>query len=222
MTTTTNDTLGCDTSDMLHIHALFRRAFSDLPGLVRAVPEADRERMRPIAQHTREVAAALHNHHEGEDQFLWDTLEKRAPACALHVGLMRSQHAATAAQLERLDTLLPAWEVAADAVARDALAELLDEIRTTLLAHLGQEESQILPTAATVMSQREWGLMHEHGMASIPPRKLLVQLGWILDVIPADQRPDWLRANLPAPARLLWRTVGRRQFAAHRARIYGR
>jgi len=221
MTATTTETLGCDTSDMLHIHALFRRAFSDLPGLVRGVPDGDRDRMTPVAQHAREVAAALHTHHEGEDQLLWDTLEMRAPACALHVGLMRSQHATTAAQLERLGALLPVWETAADAAARDHVADLLDEIRTTLLTHLGQEEAQILPTAATVMSQREWSLLHEHGMAAVPKDKLLLQLGWILEVIPADERPDWLRANLPAPARLLWKTVGRRRFAAHRARIYG-
>jgi hypothetical protein len=134
---------------------------------------------------------------------------------------MKSQHATTAAQLDRLDALLPTWEVAAGAAARDAVADLLEEIRTTLVAHLGQEETQILPTAATVMSQREWGLLHEHGMASIPKDKLLLQLGWILEIIPADERSAWLRANLPAPARLLWRTVGKRQFAAHRARIYG-
>lgn len=221
MTATTTEKLGCDTSDMLHIHALFRRAFTDLPGLVRGVPDGDLERMRAVAGHTREVAAALHNHHEGEDQLLWDKLEERAPACALHVGLMRSQHATTAAQLERLDVLMPTWEIAADAVARDHVADLLDEIRTTLLTHLGQEETQILPTAASVMSQREWSLLHEHGMASIPKDKLLLQLGWILEVVPADERPAWLRANLPAPARLAWRLVGKRQFAAHRARIYG-
>lgn len=221
MTATATEKLGCDTSDMLHIHALFRRAFTDLPGLVRGVPDGNRARMHPVAGHVREVAAALHHHHEGEDLLLWDTLEHRAPACALHVGLMKSQHAATAGQLERLDDLMPTWEVAADGVARDHVADLLSEMRTTLLAHLGQEEAQILPTAATVMSQREWSLLHEHGMASIPKDKLLLQLGWILEIVPADERTAWLRTNLPAPARLLWRTVGKRQFAAHRARVYG-
>ena len=169
----------------------------------------------------REVAGALHHHHEGEDLLLWDTLEQRAPSCALHVGLMRAQHAATAAQLERLDPLLDAWESGAGADERDEVAGLLDEIRDTLLQHLGQEETQILPTASTVMSQREWGLLHEHGMASIPRDRMFLQLGWILEVIPADERAGWLRTNLPAPARVLWRLVGRRQFAAHRARVYG-
>jgi len=221
MTTATTEKLGCDTSDMLTIHALFRRAFTDAPGLVRGVEDGDLTRLAPVAGHVREVAEALHHHHQGEDLLLWDTLEQRAPACALHVGLMRAQHAATANQLERLDELLTAWEDDAGVDERDAVAAHLDEVRDTLLAHLGQEETQILPTASTVMSQREWSLLHEHGMASIPKDRMFLQLGWILEVVPADERAGWLRTNLPAPARLLWRLVGKRQFAAHRAKVYG-
>ena len=221
MTTVTTEKLGCDTSDMLTIHALFRRAFTDAPALVRGVSDGDTDRMLVVADHVREVATALHHHHEGEDLLLWDTLEQRAPACALHVGLMRSQHAATAQQLQRLDALLDDWEEGAGAGRRDAVAALLDDVRDTLLTHLGQEETQILPTASTVMSQREWGLLHEHGMASVPKDRLLLQLGWILELVPADQRDGWLRTNLPLPARALWRMVGRRKFAAHRARVYG-
>jgi len=218
---TGTDKLGCDTSDMLTIHALFRRAFTDAPVLVRGVADGDTARMLPVADHVRELSGALHHHHEGEDLLLWDTLEQRAPACALHVGLMRSQHAATAAQLERLGGLMDAWEESAGGTEREAVAALLDDVRDTLLQHLGEEETQILPTAATVMSQREWSLLHEHGMASIPRDRMFLQLGWILEVVPADERAGWLRTNLPAPARVLWRLVGRRQFAAHRARIYG-
>jgi hypothetical protein len=218
---TGTEKLGCDTSDMLTIHALFRRAFTDTPVLVRAVADGDVARMLPVADHVREVAGALHHHHTGEDLLLWDTLEQRAPSCALHVGLMRAQHAATAHQLDRLGALMDAWEDTAGAAERDAVAAQLDEVRDTLLAHLGMEETQILPTASTVMSQREWGLLHAHGMASIPKDRMFLQLGWILEVVPPAERAGWLRTNLPAPARVAWRLVGRRQFAAHRARIYG-
>ena len=219
-TTAAPGTLGCDTSDMLTIHVLFRRAFTDLPGLVRGVAPGDLERVGVLAPHVRSVATALHHHHDGEDLLLWDTLEQRAPACALHVGRMRAQHATTAAQLVVLEDALPQWEHTAQASARDAVAHALDDVRDTLLTHLGDEETAILPTAATVMSQREWGALHEHGMASVPRSELLLQLGWILDVVPAAERAGWLRANLPLPARILWRTVGRRRFATHRARIY--
>jgi hypothetical protein len=220
-TTTPGEKLGCDTSDMLTIHALFRRAFTDAPVLVRGVADGDVARSAVVAAHVRELAGALHHHHQGEDELLWDTLEKRAPACALHVGLMRAQHAATAAGLADLQASLPAWEQGASAAAGDEVAGLLDGIRDTLLQHLGDEETQILPTASTVMSQAEWGLLHEHGMAAIPRDRMFLQLGWILEVVPADERAGWLRTNLPAPARVLWRLVGRRQFTAHRRLVYG-
>ncbi len=212
---------GCDTSDMLTIHALFRRAFIDLPGLVRGVDDGDTARATTVAAHALEVADALHHHHTGEDELLWDRLEQRAPACALHVGRMRAQHAATAEQLHALHAAVPAWRSSASAADRDRLAEHLEAVRDTLLTHLGDEETAVLPTASTVMTQREWGALHERGMAAVPRERLLLQLGWILEVVPADERAGWLRANLPLPARVLWRLVGRRRFAAHRAHVYG-
>jgi hypothetical protein len=218
---TAADAPGCDTSGLLHIHQLFRRAFTDAPALVRGVPAGDTGRMRVVAAHVREVAEGLHHHHEGEDLLLWDTLEQRAPACALHVGLMRSQHAGVAALLRELDAALPAWEADAAAPARDAVAARLDDLHRLLDLHLGQEEDAIMPTASSVMSQREWDQLHAHGMAAIPRSRMFLQLGWLIDAMPPSERDGWLRTNLPAPVRLLWRTVGRRQFAAHRARVYG-
>ncbi|WP_029291247.1 hemerythrin domain-containing protein [Cellulomonas sp. HZM] len=219
--TTTTQAAGCDTSDMLTIHALFRRAFTDVPRLVRGVVDGDTARAAVVGAQVRELAEGLHRHHSGEDLLLWDTLEQRAPACALHVGRMRAQHATTAAQLEALGPLLDEWLPTATAPARDALAAHLDDVRDTLLLHLGEEETSILPTASTVMTQREWGALHEHGMASIPKDRMLLQLGWILDVVPADERAGWMRTNLPLPARVAWRLVGRRQFERHRALVYG-
>ncbi|MFT4111080.1 hemerythrin domain-containing protein [Propionicimonas sp.] len=221
MTTTAADVRGCDTSDMLTIHALFRRAFVDAPVLVRGVKDGDLSRTRTVLGHVREVAGALHHHHESEDLLLWDTLEKRAPACALHVGRMRGQHATMATLLAAMEEALPEWERTADASARDAVADALDAVRDALLRHLGDEEDAILPTAATVMSPREWGALHARGMAAVPKSRLFLQLGWILEVVPPEERSGWLATNLPAPARVLWRMIGRRQFARHRALVYG-
>lgn len=158
--TALDEKLGCDTSDMLTIHALFRRAFTDAPVLVRGVAEGDVTRARAVGDHVQEVAQALHHHHTGEDELLWDVLEQRAPACALHVGLMRAQHAETAAQLAALDEILPTWCASARTSDAEPVALALEAVRDTLLAHLGQEESAILPTAATVMSQKEWDALH--------------------------------------------------------------
>ncbi|GGC15716.1 hemerythrin domain-containing protein [Cellulomonas carbonis] len=220
-TTPQSERLGCDTSDMVQIHRLFRRLFVDAPVLVRGVGVGDRTRTAVVAAHVRDIAGGLHRHHRGEDLLLWDRLEERSPACALHVGLMRSQHATVADLLVRLDALVPAWEASASAEDREAVAEVLDEIRAALLVHLGAEEERILPTASLVLSQREWDELGEHGRSSTPRGQMLLLLGWILDSVPPAERAEWLRTNLPLPIRVVWAAVGRRQFAAHRARVYG-
>ncbi|WP_225753282.1 hemerythrin domain-containing protein [Actinotalea sp. Marseille-Q4924] len=220
-TTSQTDRPGCDTSDMIHIHQVFRRAFVDAPVLVRGVAAGDRARAAVVGAHVREMADVLHGHHRGEDLILWDKLEERSPACALHVGLMRSQHATVGTLLERLHTVLPGWEGSASAEDREAVAEVLDEIRAALLTHLGMEEDRILPAASSVLSQREWDQLGEHGRAAVPRDRLIVLLGWIVETIPPAQRAEWLRSNLPLPLRAMWLAVGRRKFAAHRARVYG-
>lgn len=220
-TTPETDRPGCDTSDMVHIHQLFRRVFVDAPVLVRGVAAGDRDRAAVVAAHVREIVLGLHNHHHTEDVLLWDRLEQRSPACALHVGLMRAQHATVAAGLERLGELLPVWESSAAADDREAVAVVLDEVRAALLTHLGAEEERILPTASSVLSQREWDELGEHGRAAMPRDRALIMLGWIIDSLPAAERAAWLRSNLPLPMRVMWAAVGSRRFAAHRARVYG-
>ncbi|MEE6271968.1 hemerythrin domain-containing protein [Georgenia wangjunii] len=219
---TRTDEVGCDTADMVVIHRLFRMLFTDAPGLVRGVPDGDTERAAVVAEHVAEAAGALHNHHHTEDELLWDELESRAPACALHVGQMRAQHAAVARVLDQLGDALPLWRASADPSDGDRVAALLDEVLALLEEHLGQEEERILPVAATAMSQREWDALGEHGRASVPRDRQMIQLGWILDSFssPAEAR-EWARQNLPAPARAIFALLGRRQFEAHKRIVLG-
>ena len=57
----------------------------------------------------------------------------------------------------------------------------------------------------------EWARLGERFAAEVPKNKLLFFLGMILeDADPAERQV--MLANLPAPARFLWRTVGQRQF----------
>jgi len=224
MTTTTPSPAhrtGCDTSDVLLVHQLFRRHFVDAPVLVRGVEPGDAARAGIVGAHVRELLDGLQRHHQAQDELLWGPLERRSAVCALHTGLMRAQHEGIARMVVRLRAVLPAWEADADAEGGEAVAQGLDEIRAALLAHLALEEERVLPTAADVMTQDEWDLVVEQGVAGMPRRRLLIRLGWMLDAMPEDARERWLRRNLPAPVRALWRAVGRPQFAAHRARVYG-
>jgi hypothetical protein len=214
MATKLPSTGGCDTSDMLMIHGMFRKVFVDAPALVRSVKPGDREHTTAVASHLDDAASSLHNHHHAEDLLLWDQLAARAPACAAHVDQMRAQHAAVAGLLEKLEALVPAWRESANAADRDAVAESVEAVRDGLLTHLGAEETQILPVASGAFDQSEWNKLGEHGRASVPKDRRLIQLGYILDSMSPEDAKAWARANLPAPVRLLYRLVGRRQYLA--------
>jgi hypothetical protein len=212
---------GCDTSDALLVHQLFRRHFVDAPVLVRGVEAGDTARARVVGAHVRELLDGLQRHHQAQDLLLWGILERRSAVCALHTGLMKAQHESIARMIVPLRVVLPVWEADADPDDGEAVAQGLDEVRAALLVHLALEEKRVLPTAADVMTQEEWDQVGEQGVAGMPRGRLLIQLGWMLDSVPEDSRDEWLRRNLPAPARALWRAVGRPRFAAHRARVYG-
>ncbi|WP_284975734.1 hemerythrin domain-containing protein [Arthrobacter sp. efr-133-TYG-104] len=212
---------GCDTSGLIVIHTMFRRLFTDAPRLVREVASGDTERSKVIGNHIAEIVSGLHHHHQGEDLLLWDRLESRSPACAIHVKLMRSQHASVAALLEQLDTAVPVWQRSAAPEDGAQVAALLDEVRTVLFVHLGQEEELILPAASTSLSQREWDELGEYGMAGIPKNRLMINLGFVLEAFSPEERSTWMKANVPGIARALYGLFGRRQYASHYRRVYG-
>ena len=210
----------CDTSGMLVIHLVLRRRFAAMPALVVEVSAGDTARATVVAAHLTEFSELLHTHHETEDAHLWDVLEARSPACAIHVELMRSQHRAVAGLLQRLEPLVAEWRRTAALSLRSALVETLEEVNAALDVHLGAEESRILPVAAVTMTQREWDAFGELGQKSIPKKRLLVQLGYVLDAIDPSQRAEWMRSNLPAAVRGLYAVAGRRQFVDDYRRVF--
>ncbi len=84
----------CDGDDMRILHNAFLWGYEQAPGMVRGAPAGDVARSEFLGQWLAVLDASLHTHHESEDQLLWDKLEQRAPACALHVGQMRAHHTA--------------------------------------------------------------------------------------------------------------------------------
>jgi hypothetical protein len=210
----------CDTRDMLMIHTVLRGMLADAIRLVRGVADGDAARASVVGAHVLEVAGGLHSHHEGEDLILWDRLEQRAPSCAAHVAQMREQHAQVAALLEVVEAAVPVWTASASAADRDRVADAIREVSTALERHLGAEETEILPVAATAFSAKEWGALAEHGRASTPKGRMWFQMGSML----ANAGPyrDLLWGELPPPVRLLYTMVGRRTYRRERAALDGR
>lgn len=212
---------GCDTSNMVMIHRLLRTSYAEAVELVAGVAPTDAERAQIVGDHVAGLAHRLHVHHHSEDVLLWDQLEARNPACATHVGHMRAQHQAMAGALAELTLAVVAWRATPSKKTRDSVSTALGSVNTLLIEHLGAEEKDILPVASAALSQAEWNKLGEHGRASVPKQMRLIQLGFILDSMTADEREAWTKKNLPAAIRLFYKLVGKSQYESYRARVYG-
>ena len=213
MTITTQPT---DTWDMVLVHRVFRRDFRMLPALVRAVAEGDTARAETVGHHLELVAGALHEHHTGEDELLWPLLLERATLHTELINRMEAQHQRVHQPLERIAELNPRWRASAGARDRDELADVLAQASVALDEHLADEEQEILPIVATHITPAEWNALGERGRASLPKGKLaLVFLGSIFEEATPEERKRFL-AELPPPARLIWRLFGNRVYGGYR------
>jgi hemerythrin-like domain-containing protein len=211
---------GCDVSDMVVIHNLFRKVLAQAPTLIGSVKVGDTGRAAIVADYLNELIFGLHNHHRGEDLLLWDDLAKRAPSCGIHVELMKRQHADVGEILDRLEKLLPEWRTTASAVQSTAISATVAELSTTLFEHLNQEQDKILPVAATAFDQKEWDKLGEHARAAIPRDRQFIQLGSIINSMEPAESQAWVAKNLPAPVRLLYKLIGRKQYDAYQKRLF--
>lgn len=210
----------CDASGMAMIHRLFRSGYGEAPGLVRGVRDGDRRHAEVVAGHLGMLSAALHAHHEGEDQRLWPALDDRAPGCALHVARMKDQHREILTRVGELDAVVPAWRSTADAGAAAAVVSALEGVNRALAVHLPDEEATIVPVMEYTLTEAEVRWFSEHGRKATPKGYTWPSLGMILAAQP-DGGEKFLREDLPAPVRLLWRWIGSRRFARYRARLAG-
>ena len=209
-----------DTREMIVVHNTFRRGFGDLPGLIRGVADGDSDRAGVIAGFYTEIAAGLHHHHTGEDELLWPKLLERVDVDQAFVLRAEEQHARVSALLERGEPTAAAFARGAGALARERFAELADELNAALCEHMADEERSVLPLVERFITVAEWHELAERGRASIPKDRLLIQVGWILDGLPDDDRREFL-AHLPLAARIAWRLLGKRQYRKEIARVYG-
>ncbi len=211
----------CDASGMAEIHRLFTRGFGEAPGLVLGVKHGNVGHAEAVATQLSMLSAALHAHHEGEDERLWAPLTERAPSCGAHVERMKAHHAELLVHLTAMDAALPAWRTAPSASTADAVLSDLQGVNAALDIHLPDEEKNIVPVMETVITQKEAEWFGEHGRAATPKGQTWNMLGAILSSQP-DGGDEWLNKNLPGPVRLIWRLIGAPKYAKTRAALEGR
>jgi iron-sulfur cluster repair protein YtfE (RIC family) len=206
-----------DLTIMLAAHRAFRR---DLTRLARAAAStgaslrSDPARRRSVAAGWELFKHELHLHHTAEDDIIWPALRPR---------LAHSEHArsvldAMEEEHSRIDPLLAAVDAAfagdpeaADWPGERQLADVIDELASTLTAHLAHEEQEGLPLIGVALTAAEW----RSAGFRIARRNGLSEGGemfaWILDGTTREDAATTL-GSLPPPVRLLYRTVWKPRF----------
>lgn len=210
---------GCDTDDLLMIHAVFRHAFAHAPELVEKTSPKDRARVAQVADVIHEGMTALHEHHLNEDRVLWHLLAERAPEKRTDIERMKLEHAEIAASITALDALIAAWRA-----APEEKAELVDALRRfnqEVVLHLDDEEASAKPLAARLLSQSEWNQLREGGVPEIPKDRLVFHLGYLMHCSPSPALRQEFWHALPLPVRLMYRLFGERKFKQEWKSLYG-
>ena len=210
-----------DVRDMIVVHTAMLREFRLAPAAVRRVPEDSTRRARAVARHLAFVCDMLHHHHQGEDDLLWPLLRDRVPASARPVlDEVEDQHAGIDATLSTVTAARHAWVHTPGDAQREALAAALDQLYVLLKAHLDLEESAVLPLAASVLTESEWGAVGEAGAASMPKSALVLAIG----MFAYEGDPAVLQAMLahaPAIPRFVVPRIGPRVYARRAREVHG-
>jgi hypothetical protein len=120
---------------------------------------------------------------------------------------MEGQRQAIDPALARAEELGAAWATTADPGVRDTFADAIEEFSGPLLAHLDQEEADILPLAQKYVTEEEWGLLAKHVLATTPKQDLVMGLGGILEGATPDER-DMMLGVIPAVPKVLYQAFG--------------
>jgi hemerythrin-like domain-containing protein len=210
-----------DTRDMLVVHQAMRRELRLAPVAVRRTPADDRRQVRRVARHLQELTLGVRLHHEGEDRLLWPKLQARVPErLAPLIDLMERQHQTVHALIETVDAQCSRWAAEPDPVHRDQLLATLPQLSGALEEHLAAEERDVLPLAATHLTEAEWPELGRDGVAGIPKSQAALAFGTLMyegdpEVI------DLILRQAPAPARVLLPRIAPRAYARHARRVYG-
>ena len=207
-----------DTHDMIVVHRVFRRESALMPALIQAAPDGNTARAQVLADAFADYQLGLHLHHSGEDELVWPLLLARVDLEADMVLRMEAQHEVVAGTLAEASQHMRAWRSAPSAITAPPLVGALAENRDALLEHLHDEEEYILPIIEEHLTVAEWARLGQRFAEEVPKDKMLFFLGMILEDADPSER-EAMMANLPAPARFVWKAFGQRQFRRRVSKI---
>jgi hemerythrin-like domain-containing protein len=202
-----------DVGFMRALHAALRRDLSRLrdvaarPGNSAGAPPA-------VLAGWDAFRTQLDNHHSAEDEDLWPVLraELSDPGDLAAVEAMVAEHRD-----------IPPALAAVDAALRGdgELTAPVERLSAVLADHLAHEERDVLPLLERHLTQAQWRTFLRKERNRRSPRERPEFLAWVLDDA-SEQDAAAVLAEMPPPARLVYRRVLRRRYdAQHRWQIAG-
>jgi len=169
--------------------------------LDRVVAAVDADEAASAVARWKLFATQLHIHHTAEDMSLWPKLLEAVELEDERETLdaMEREHATIAPLLQRI-------EAAFETSAREELSAALHELRDGLTAHMRHEENEALPLTQKYLGRTGWAKFGEDIRKTQGTSGGAVYFPWLLDGA-SDQAATQALAILPAPVRLLYRTV---------------
>ena len=214
-----NGTTDIGTRGMVSIHNALRRALSDVPAQLAAVPEGP-EQAQQFVDDLNEVLWLAGAHHDTEEQLLVPVLKKRAPEQKSALSLIAAQHEAITSCLDTVTEAAARFATTGSAEAKTALANTCHALYEILDQHLSAEEQRLLPIAAEVMTPAEWGAMSVTMLAHYSGTRAWLPFGLVHEALPPELQ-EALLAHVPEPVSDMWASRGAVAYAKEMAAIRG-
>lgn len=201
-----------DVTDMPAVHSVFRDTLGAAPRLVGDIAPGDAARVEVVANYYDNILYFLEAHHDGEEEIVFPRLRERCPDAKLLLETLEQEHKQALALLADARVALAAWpDAGGDTAAQSAVVDSLGALRTQLVAHLDQEESEALPLCAKHLYADEWGQLPGHAMGNYKGDKIWLIMGLIRQRFTQEQR-DQMLEHMPPPARDMWNNFGENAF----------
>jgi hypothetical protein len=200
-----------DVSFMRALHAALRR---DLSQLRDAAAQLDGSAGAPpeVLAGCAAFRAQLDNHHSAEDDDPWPALREELPdpGDLASVDAMAEEHRQIPPALAGVDAALRGG---------GELTVPVGLLSAVVLDHLAHEEREVLPLIEQHLTRAQWRAFLHKERSRRSPRERPEFLAWILDDA-AEQDAAAVLAEMPPPARLIYRRVPRPGYGAqHRWQI---
>lgn len=212
--------LSTGSTGIRRVHRFLLWAYGEAPALVRSTAPGDNARAAHVGEVLGQFDRVLLIHQEGQDLFMYPQLAERAPASASHVEEMLQQHREVKERVDGIEPVRKRWMQSAEASTRDLLAKGYEDVQSVLKEHLRREVTEVMPAVDRVMTEEELKAMVQHGVKQHDKKFLVTYLGLILATNPPDDRRAIFFEEIPAPARLGYRLIGRRMYRKQYAALF--